>query len=340
MLGEKIKLYRENKKMTQLEIAEILGVKPTTISKYESGALEPNIESLKKLAELFETSIDGLLKENDFEISSINILEVLREQKSMKLKGTKQKCSIVTMGYVNDLDAIRRSSNIYQFKIALRVAGVNYSYDGPAYVDSTAFETYRKYLGLFGLGEKTGIDFPIESTGIKGKLENAGLLMNLAIGQYDSYTNIELNQYIATLANGNNRYSLHFLKDIKNGDEVIKTYEPVILNTLDTIDKQYIDRVKIGLKQVVSNGTGRGYIDESKNASGKTGTSETFVDTNGDGIYETESISTAFVSYLPSDNPKYALSITTPNISYVNSASSYIYPFNKIVIRRITDNLN
>ena len=258
----------------------------------------------------------------------------------MKLKGTKQKCSIVTMGYVNDLDAIRRSSNIYQFKIALRVAGVNYSYDGPAYVDSTAFETYRKYLGLFGLGEKTGIDFPIESTGIKGKLENAGLLMNLAIGQYDSYTNIELNQYIATLANGNNRYSLHFLKDIKNGDEVIKTYEPVILNTLDTIDKQYIDRVKIGLKQVVSNGTGRGYIDESKNASGKTGTSETFVDTNGDGIYETESISTAFVSYLPSDNPKYALSITTPNISYVNSASSYIYPFNKIVIRRITDNLN
>ncbi|MBR3661401.1 MAG: penicillin-binding protein 2 [Bacilli bacterium] len=258
----------------------------------------------------------------------------------MKLKGTKQKCSIITMGYVNDLDAIRRSSNIYQFKIALRVAGVNYSYDGPAYVDSKSFETYRKYLGLFGLGEKTGIDLERESTGIKGKLENAGLLMNLSIGQYDSYTNIELNQYIATLANGSNRYSLHFLKEIKKKDEVVKTYEPVILNTLESIDKKYIDRVKLGLRQVITNGTGRGYIDEIKHASGKTGTSETFVDTNGDGIYETESISTAFVSYFPTDNPKYAISITSPNISYVNSYSSYIYPFNKIVIRKITDNLN
>ena len=49
MLGEKIKLYRESKKMTQVEIADLLGVRPATVSKYESGALEPNIESLKKL---------------------------------------------------------------------------------------------------------------------------------------------------------------------------------------------------------------------------------------------------------------------------------------------------
>ena len=63
--------------------------------------------------------------------------------------------------------------------------------------------------------------------------------MNLAIGQYDSYTNIELNQYIATLANGNNRYSLHFLKDIKNGEEIIKTYEPNILNNLEIISLRY-----------------------------------------------------------------------------------------------------
>lgn len=87
MLGEKIKLYRENKNMTQFEIAELLGVKPATISKYESGTLEPNIESLKKLAKLFDISIDKLLKEDEFDISKINILEVLREQKNMKLKG-------------------------------------------------------------------------------------------------------------------------------------------------------------------------------------------------------------------------------------------------------------
>ena len=63
MLGEKIKLYRENKKMTQNEVAGILDVSPATISKYESDALEPNIESLKRLAELFEISVDELLNE-------------------------------------------------------------------------------------------------------------------------------------------------------------------------------------------------------------------------------------------------------------------------------------
>lgn len=50
MLGDKIKLYRENKKMTQNEVADVLDVSPATISKYESGALKPNIESLKKIS--------------------------------------------------------------------------------------------------------------------------------------------------------------------------------------------------------------------------------------------------------------------------------------------------
>ena len=86
MLGEKIKKYREEKKMTQVEVAEVLGVKPATISKYEAGTLEPNIESLKKLAELFGVSVDELLKEDEFDVSKINVLEVLIEQKEMKLK--------------------------------------------------------------------------------------------------------------------------------------------------------------------------------------------------------------------------------------------------------------
>ena len=87
MLGKKIKKYREEKKMAQIKVAEVLGVKPATISKYEAGTLEPNIESLKKLAELFGVSVDELLKEDEFDVSKINVLVVLREQKEMKLKG-------------------------------------------------------------------------------------------------------------------------------------------------------------------------------------------------------------------------------------------------------------
>ena len=99
MLGEKIKLYRENKKMTQNEVAEALGVKAATISKYEAGTLEPNIESLKKLADLFEVSVDELIKEDTFDISKINILEVLREQKNMKLKGNLYHNTQITFAY-------------------------------------------------------------------------------------------------------------------------------------------------------------------------------------------------------------------------------------------------
>lgn len=89
MLGDKIKLYRENKKMTQNEVADVLNVSSATISKYESGTLEPNIESLKRLAKLFEISVDELLndEEDRFDISKINVLDILREQKNMKLKG-------------------------------------------------------------------------------------------------------------------------------------------------------------------------------------------------------------------------------------------------------------
>lgn len=88
MLGEKIKLYRELNKMTQNEIADILEVSTATISKYESGTLEPNIESLKRLAETFNITADELIKDEEkFDVSKINVLDVLREQKEMKLKG-------------------------------------------------------------------------------------------------------------------------------------------------------------------------------------------------------------------------------------------------------------
>ena len=100
MLGNKIKLYRENKKMTQNDLANILEVSSGTISKYESGALEPNIESLKKLADLFGITIDELLKDEEkFDFSNVNVLKALREQKEMKLKGNLYHQTQVSFAY-------------------------------------------------------------------------------------------------------------------------------------------------------------------------------------------------------------------------------------------------
>lgn len=92
-IGNNIKKYREICKKTQKEIAEVLSVEPATISKYESGLLEPNISSLKKLSSIFNISIDELLSDetNTFKISNINIYDILKDQKNMKLSSNLHK---------------------------------------------------------------------------------------------------------------------------------------------------------------------------------------------------------------------------------------------------------
>ena len=59
--GERIKYLREKNGLTQKDIATRLGVEPAAISKYELNMREPNIEAIKKLAILFNVSIDYLL---------------------------------------------------------------------------------------------------------------------------------------------------------------------------------------------------------------------------------------------------------------------------------------
>ena len=60
-LGEKLKKLRTDKNLTQEELAEILFVSRTAISKWESGRGFPNIESLKAISKYFSVSLDELL---------------------------------------------------------------------------------------------------------------------------------------------------------------------------------------------------------------------------------------------------------------------------------------
>ncbi|MEG0276460.1 MAG: helix-turn-helix transcriptional regulator [Coprobacillus sp.] len=56
---------REDRDMTQSDIAKMLGVTQTTYSRYESGVLNPPIDVLKELALYYETSIDYLVDFTD-----------------------------------------------------------------------------------------------------------------------------------------------------------------------------------------------------------------------------------------------------------------------------------
>ncbi|MFP3390654.1 helix-turn-helix domain-containing protein [Brevibacillus sp. SIMBA_040] len=63
-LGVRIKSKRKELKMTQVEVAALLGVDNTTVSKWESDTYEPDVETLKKLAVIFKTSTDYLTGKN------------------------------------------------------------------------------------------------------------------------------------------------------------------------------------------------------------------------------------------------------------------------------------
>lgn len=228
--------------------------------------------------------------------------------------GTINKCSWTYLGYINDIDALKYSSNTYQFRTAINVGKGKYEYNKPLSIDKNAFNIYRKVFNSFGLGSKTGIEFD-EVTGIKGTSTLPGFLLDLAIGQYDTYTPIELAQYISSLAVGK-RYKLKIIKKVND-----KIIEDTVLNEIET-EKKYLDRVRLGFREAAINGLGVNYI--YYKGAGKTGTAETFTDSNNDGIVDTPTINKTFVGYFPYDSPKYAFSIVAPDISFGNSYGSNI----------------
>lgn len=66
-----IRKHRQRLKLTQAEVAEKLNVTPQAVTQWESGARNPDIIKLKKLAALFKCSADELLEPVSIENSKI-----------------------------------------------------------------------------------------------------------------------------------------------------------------------------------------------------------------------------------------------------------------------------
>ncbi len=66
-LGEKLKHLRQDKSLTQKDLADKLHVSFQTISKWENGENEPDISTLRELAKLFDCSVDYLINEDETE---------------------------------------------------------------------------------------------------------------------------------------------------------------------------------------------------------------------------------------------------------------------------------
>lgn len=77
--NEKLQELRKSKGMTQEELAEVLYVSRTAISKWESGRGYPSIDSLKEISKFFSVTIDDLL-------SSENVLSIARRENQSNMK--------------------------------------------------------------------------------------------------------------------------------------------------------------------------------------------------------------------------------------------------------------
>lgn len=269
-----------------------------------------------------------------YNTGALKIGEV-RYDNCVKIAATPEKCSWKKLGKLNDITALAYSSNTYQYYTAINVGKGKYEYNKPLSIDTAAFDTYRTTFAEFGLGVKTGIDLPLESTGYKGTSKQPGHLLDFSIGQYDNYTPIQLAQYIDTIADNGNRKQLYLLKGFYEDGQLTNETEPKTLNTVDT-KPEYLERVKEGFKAVLEYGLGAGYIDLSYKPAGKTGTSQSFVDTNGDGVVDKETITTTFAAYAPYDDPKVAFTIISPNISVPDGSTSHQSAINKRLAQRVS----
>lgn len=204
----------------------------------------------------------------------------------IKIKGTKEKKSHRNLGLINEIDALAYSSNVYMFRIAMLLGGANYVYDGPLKINDEAFETLRRDLGELGLGVKTGIDIPNEAFGYRGSKRTGGYLLDASIGQYDTYTNIQLAQYACTLANGGKRIKPHLFLDsyVTDADGLANANYTAKTEVLDDVSEQTtaFSQIKQGMRACVTrtNGTCNSYWSSKSYVTyAKTGTAEDYTGT-------------------------------------------------------------
>ena len=258
----------------------------------------------------------------------------------VKLKNKTEKCSFKELGYLDDVSALKMSSNYYQFLIAISLLGKKYTPNMDLNASEKEFNIYRDMLSSYGLGIITGIDLPNEKPGLKGNIISDDLLLNLAIGQYDTYTPIELFNYINTLAMKGKRISPSLVNEIKNNDFIIFKNKHEVVDNVQ-ISNDDFNQIHKGFYEVMNNGTGLGFMNKNLLPAGKTGTSESFIDTDNDGKIDTKTLTLTMAGFFPYDEPKISLIVVCPNTSHNNGKNKdYIYYLTSKISRRITNIFN
>lgn len=236
------------------------------------------------------------------------------------IRGTPQKASHTNMGPINEYEAIARSSNIYFYSVLLKLAGATYVPNEGLDINPNKFEEVRSFISQYGLGSSTGIDVDNETTGIKGSGTDPGLYIDLANGQYDTYTNLQQTQYAATIESLGTRYRINYIHKIvkpavdTQEDRLIYEESPEVLNVVD-ISKEDAEHVRDTMDKapsfprstVITKG-----FNVSRRLSAKTGTSESFY-YDPDTHILTKTNTTAFMGTYEGVKQKYTVGVVIPD---------------------------
>lgn len=196
--------------------------------------------------------------------------------------------------------ALQKSSNVFMAKIALDMRNKYGLYD--------TLEKMRYYDSMFGLGVKTGIDLPEE---LPGTISSQPNIVQHSIGQHDTFTVLQLAQYVATIANDGYRMRPYLVQAVEEGSvsgttgKILYKREPEVLNKVD-IDPKYFKAVQEGMYQVTQPG-GTGYysmLGLPIKVAAKTGTAQAAEPNMDDHA--------VYVGYAPYDDPEIAFAVLVP----------------------------
>ena len=228
-------------------------------------------------------------------------------------------------GKVNIYKAIRESCDVYFYKVATKLD----------------IDTLAKYAKGLGMGSKTGITLPRETSGLiptkEWKLKRNGIewqlgeTLSCVIGQsYVLATPLQLAMSYAAIANNGKLYRPFLIKEVFStiGD-VIKKSTPEVVNQI-TLSEKNLKIIKEGLNQVVNNSKGTAWWQRGRgiHMAGKTGTSQV-VRFSADKIYSKCEDNEyrfrhhgVFAAYAPVEDPKIAVGVVIEHGCHGSSAAA------------------
>ncbi len=248
-----------------------------------------------------------------FKYGLISPGEVIMDE-PMYIQGTPVKASWTktAMGPLTEVDALAQSSNVYMFNIALRLAESHYTPYQPLYINYESFDKLKRSFGELGLGVKTGIDVPNEERGYQGgdREPQPGNILDASIGQYYTYTPIQMAQYVSTIANGGKRMKPRLVTEAYtnvNGEDItVYTNDVEILDDVSE-EKTAFERIQLGFYTGVNgNGILNGIRKNEYVLAAKSGTAEVFDSTGTD--YPNQ----ALIAFAPYENPRLSYACIAP----------------------------